>query len=48
MNKSISISILIFVSLFTIMCSNNSIENFKFDINLYEKNTNLDATDLIY
>ena len=47
MNKLISAMMLILLSLFSIMCSNNSIDNFKFDINLYEKETNLDATALI-
>ena len=47
MNKLISTTMLILLSSFSIMCSNNSIDNFKFDINLYEKETNLDATALI-
>ena len=47
MNKLISITLLIFVCLFLIMCSRNSIDNFKFDINLYQKEPNIGYTVLI-
>ena len=47
MNKSLSITMLIFLSLFLTMCSNNSIDNFKFNIDLYQKDPTIGFTNLI-
>ncbi|MFL2767147.1 MAG: TlpA family protein disulfide reductase [Dehalococcoidia bacterium] len=47
MNKSLSITMLIFFSLFLTMCSNNSIDNFKFNIDLYQKDPTIGFTNLI-
>ena len=46
MNKSLSITMLIFFSLFLTMCSNNSIDNFKFNIDLYQKDPTIGFINL--